>query len=63
MQGSPQGVSRQQSFDPHSDPGRDAQPCAKNPGIMSLEPQALSRGETDLYLDHKSVRMGGTKRG
>ena len=29
--------------------------------MMSLEPQILSREETDLYLDHKSVWMDVTK--
>lgn len=44
-------------------PGRCASPCVKIQGIISLEPQALPRAETDLSLDHKSVRMGATKGG
>lgn len=50
--------------------GRSAQPRvgsreprAGSQGTMLLEPRTLSRQETDLYSDHKSVRMGVSRGG
>ena len=43
--------------------GGGSQPCVGSQGTMWLEPRTLSRRETDLYLDHQSVRMGVSRGG